>query len=267
MRLGIRLVLVAMLVAGASCSSESNTTTGDHGGGGGGGTGGSGTGGSVTGGSAGSATGGVSGSGGSGGAQSGAGGTAGSSTGGAAGSVSGAGGSAGRAGATACERDDDCVVAQTYSATGCCSRGCGVALNGQWVLNEPCATANHTADPVPTSCNTGCALCPQDPRCQVVFDAICLDGTCTAVTEIGPCAVDDDCVLAIDYESQFGGCCGCESVASRTTLEHAPCIAPASDPRPQGCNPPPDTCTQTTCPMTCGTPMNLRCSAGRCASG
>jgi hypothetical protein len=204
----------------------------------------------------------------SGGGDGGGGGDAGSSSGGMAGSGAGAAGRSGAGGATSCARDDDCIVASTYSNTGCCSRGCGVALNADYVANEPCATADPMADPVPASCNTGCTPCPQDPRCPVVYDAICLSGTCTAVTQYGPCSDNRDCVLAIDYESQLGACCGCATVAAQATLDHAPCVVPESDPRPQGCEPtPPDICASTSCPITCNPPMNLRCDTGRCVSG
>jgi hypothetical protein len=101
-----------------------------------------------------------------------------------------------------------------------------------------------------------------------VHAAICLAGTCTAVTDYGPCSVNEDCVLAIDYESTLGACCNCKTVASRATTEHAECIVAASDPKPQGCEPSPaNACATVSCPATCTAPVNLRCEMGRCLSG
>jgi hypothetical protein len=161
--------------------------------------------------------------------------------------------------------DTDCVVAATFSSTGCCSRQCGVALNGEWVANEPCATTDAAADPVPDSCNTGCLLCPAaDPRCEVVHGAICAGGTCTLVTTNGPCASEDDCVLAIDYETTLGACCDCPLSASKKTLEHAECIVPVGDTRPTGCDVSPlDACDTVSCPTTCPA-ATTHCMNGRC---
>lgn len=283
---GGRAFLLSLLVVAACSSSSSDSssgrggaagdagTTSGSGGKGGSSTGGAGTGGSGTSGESGSGASGDAGSGNAGAAgsasgQSGSAGAAGSSSGGMGGSIAGGGGRSGAGGErTSCSRDDDCVVAATYANTGCCSRGCGVALNGDWVEQEPCATADPMTDPVPASCNTGCTPCPQDPRCPTVHDAICLSGTCTAVTDNGPCSANTDCVLAVDYTSQFGACCGCPTVASQATIDHAPCIVPVSEPEPAGCEPsPPDICASTSCPITCNPPMNLRCDAGRCVSG
>jgi len=230
-------------------------------------------------GASGSGTGGASGAGASGGMASGTGGVSGSSDGGAAGSaVSGASGSSGSAGSsdgggsgaggsatsTACAVDDDCVVAATYSSTGCCSRGCGFALNGEWVANEPCATADPIADPVPPSCNTGCSMCPAgDPRCPVSYGAVCRGGTCTLVTPNGPCATDADCVIAVDYQSTSGACCDCTLGASKETLAHNPCIVEVGQPKPAGCEPTPvGVCDTVGCP-TCGQPTT-RCIDGVC---
>ncbi len=226
---------------------------------------------SGTGGTSGSATGGTSGSsaGGTSGSDTGGtsgGGAGGMSRGGDGGSNAGRGGSSGAGGSssTSCAVDDDCVVAQTYSTTGCCSRGCGFALNGDWVANEPCATADPMADPVPASCSTGCQLCPADPRCEPVHGAVCLRGTCTAVTSNGPCTTDDDCVLGIDYESTLGACCDCPLATSTETLEHDACIVPFGEPKPNGCETyPVDACVTAGCPITCAMPRTT-CLNGRC---
>jgi len=251
--------------AGTGGTAGSGTGGGDAGRSGSGGSSGSGVGGSAgagTGGASGAGTGAMSGAGN--GGKSGAGGSAGD-----AGS-SGDGGSSGAAGAspaTSCSVDADCVVASTFSSTGCCSRQCGVALNGEWVATEPCATTDLMTDPVPESCSTGCLLCPAaDPRCEVVHGAVCIRGTCTLVTDNGPCVTDDDCVLAIDHESTRGACCDCPLSASKETLEHNECIVPVGDPKPAGCDVSPlDACDTAGCPVMCGIP-STRCTNGHCGA-
>jgi hypothetical protein len=192
----------------------------------------------------------------------------GGATGGEAGTA-GAGGSAGAAGggnpSTACTVDDDCVVAEVYSPTGCCSRRCGTALNGEFVASDPCSTVDAATDPVPEECSTGCTLCPAaDPRCPHEFGALCVSGTCMLVTSNGPCETEDDCVLAVDYETTLGACCNCAISASKATLASADCIVAQGEPKPSGCDlEPVDACASVSCPAACAEP-STGCSANRC---
>jgi len=235
------------------------------------GSGSGGTAGGGTGGASGAGSGAVSGAGAGAVSGAGVGGTAGAGVGGTTAGDAGTSGSAGSSGsagtsaATACSVDTDCVVAATFTSTGCCSRQCGVALNGEWVANEPCATTDPAVDPVPASCSTGCTLCPAaDPRCLVVHGAVCAAGACTLVTDNGPCAADEDCVLAIDWESTRGACCDCPLSASKATLEHDECIVPVGEPQPAGCDvSPSDACDTAGCPAMCGIPTT-RCVNGSC---
>ena len=171
----VGIIVVSGFIAWA-CSDESTQSANGSGGGSGTAAGGDGTGGGAagadvaSGGSAGSnsSTGGSGGSNSSGGAA------------GAAGSSAGAGGTA--ISPLGCAKDDDCIVAYGHSNKGCCFRGCGSAYNRDYVAAEPCVTANAMIDPVPASCDTGCAMCPAS-QCQQVYGAVCLAGKCTSVTQ------------------------------------------------------------------------------------
>ncbi len=164
----------------------------------------------------------------------------------------------------ACMKDEDCILAVGHSTTGCCSRGCLSAFNRTYVATEPCVSADPMTDPVPASCDTGCMLCPGS-QCQQVYGAVCLAGRCTNVTQYGPCASDDDCVVAIDYASEQGGCCSCPEIASKLLLAKDHCVVPKGQPKPDGCAPTPaGVCATLGCPGQCANPTMLKCTMGMC---
>src|SRR6185295_3352149 len=95
--------------------------------------------------------------------------------------------------------------------------------------------------------------------------AVCLEGRCTSVTQVGPCTTDADCVVAVDYASQQGGCCSCPEIAPKLLLEHDPCVVLAGQPKPAGCAPmPANVCASLTCPAQCSEPAAPKCTMGRC---
>jgi hypothetical protein len=245
---------------GATQSSSANggssgTSTGSSGDATQGGTGGSGTT-AGSGGSAGSSST-TAGSGGSGGSTSGSGGS------GVGGSSSGGGGAGGSSlSALGCSKDTDCIVAYAHSSKGCCARGCGSAFNKDYVAADPCVTANEMTDPVPASCDTGCLQCPGS-RCQEVYGAVCLMGQCTSVTQFSPCTVDADCVVAVDYTSEQGGCCSCAEVTNKLVLANDRCVVAKGQPKPDGCTAG-DICKSLGCPAQCPTFGALKCDKGVC---
>jgi hypothetical protein len=168
-------------------------------------------------------------------------------------------------GALDCTVDDDCIVADAHSNTGCCSRGCGSAFNKAYVAADPCVSANPMTDPVPASCDTGCLACPGS-HCQEVYGAVCQAKKCTSITQYGPCATDDDCILVVDYTSDQGGCCSCPEVATKLVLTNNRCIVKKGQPRPDGCAPSPaDICNGLGCPAQCASPTTLKCTNGMCS--
>jgi hypothetical protein len=207
--------------------------------------------------------------GGSGGSSSSVGGSGGSGTGGgASGAAGSSAGSSGAGGASIsaleCTKNDDCIVAYGHTNKGCCFRGCGSAYNRNYVASEPCVSADATSDPVPASCDTGCTACPGS-QCQQVFGVVCLAGQCTSVTQYGPCATDDDCVVAVDYASQQGGCCSCPEITTKLVLANDRCIVLKGQPKPDGCAPmPAGTCDSLGCPAQCPNPTMLKCDKGLC---
>jgi hypothetical protein len=226
----------------------------DHGGSGGSGTT------TGSGGSAGSSS--TSGSsGGAGGSSSGSGGSGGSGVAGSSSGASGAGGAS--VSALGCSKDTDCIVAYAHSNKGCCFRGCGSAFNKDYVAADPCVSANEMTDPVPASCDTGCLQCPAS-HCQDVYGAVCLMGQCTSVTQYGPCAVDEDCVVATDYSSDQGGCCSCSEITNKLVLADNKCIVAKGQPKPDGCAPTADQCKSLGCPAQCPSFGALKCVKGAC---
>jgi len=204
---------------------------------------------------------------GSGASGSGASGSGASGSGGGASGAAGAGGSSGTGGATGaltCAKNEDCIVAYGHANKGCCFRGCGSAYNRDYVKSEPCVSADNASDPVPASCDTGCLACPAS-HCQDVYGAVCVAGQCTSVTQYGPCATNDDCVLAIDYASTTGGCCSCPEIATKLLIANDRCVVLDGQPKPQGCAPTPaGVCDTLGCPATCGRPTMLKCDKGMC---
>jgi hypothetical protein len=193
--------------------------------------------------------------------------TMGSGDSGVAGSSSGGAGAGGSSlSALGCAKDTDCIVAYAHSSKGCCFRGCGSAFNKDYVAAEPCVSANEMTDPVPASCDTGCLQCPGS-QCQQVFGAVCLMGQCTSVTQYGPCTVDDDCVQAIDYTSDQGGCCSCPEITNKLVIADNHCVVPKGQPKPDGCAPTADHCKGLGCPAPCPSFTTLKCDKGTCKSG
>jgi hypothetical protein len=246
--------------SGADSTQSSNAQGGASGTGGAGGTvvasaGGTSGAGTDHGGSAGSS----SNAGDSGGSSSGAGaaGAAGSSAG------SSAAGGGGSSSPLACAKNEDCIIATGHSNKGCCYQ-CSSAYNRNYVATEPCVSADAMSDPVPASCDTGCSLCPAS-HCQDVHGAACVAQQCTVVNQYGPCFADDDCVVAVDYASQQGGCCSCPEVAPKLLLANDRCVVLKGQPKPDGCAPTPvGICNGLGCPAQCPNPTNLKCVKGAC---
>lgn len=137
--------------------------------------------------------------------------------------------------ATACKTIDDCVIATVFENTGCCARtDCGSAFNRDWVLNEPCASADASKDPVPLSCSMGCAACPAS-HCTEPVGVACNSGRCETISMEGPCATDADCVLAIDYTTVSGACCSCTEVVSKAFEVAESCVELEGAAKPASC--------------------------------
>jgi hypothetical protein len=256
------LGLVVSLLAASACSGNTGS---DASGAAGKASGGSASGGGSSGGSV-SHAGSASGGGASGGSVN----TGGSSSSGGSVSSGGTGnataGASGAAGdSKACQSVDDCVIASVFGNAGCCTRtDCGGGYNRAWVLSEPCASANQSTDPVPASCSQGCLACPAS-QCAEPVGVLCTSGQCQAVTQEGPCSTDADCVLALDYSTSSGDCCGCPEVVSKAYDEAVKCVAPLGAPKPAGCMSS-ETCASVGCPANCPqlTPV---CKTGRCMPG
>lgn len=197
----------------------------------------------------------------SGGAAGGSGDSAGGSvTAGSAGTAAGGSGSS-----TACKTVDDCVIANVFGHSGCCTRtDCGSALNRDWVLNEPCASADISKDPVPASCSQGCNLCPAS-HCTEPVGALCTAGTCETISMEGPCASDADCVLAIDYTTVQGACCGSTEVVSKAFEAAKTCVELDGAAKPANCTVVGGSCEAIDCaPVAKQKPV---CTTGRCTAG
>ena len=167
--------------------------------------------------------------------------------------------------ATACNTIDDCVIATVFVSTGCCARpDCGRALNRDWVLNDPCASADVSQDPVPQSCSKGCSACPAS-HCSEPVGVACNSGKCQTISMEGPCATDADCVLAIDYTTVLGACCGCTNVVSKAFEAAEGCVEPEGAAKPASCTPPSGDCTAIDC-APCAKPKPT-CEMGRCVPG
>ncbi len=190
------------------------------------------------------------------------------------GSASGAGGAASAgspAGGTqstdsaACKTIDDCVIATVFGHSGCCARtDCGSAFNRDWVLNEPCASSDASTDPVPESCSKGCQLCPAS-HCTEPVGVACNSGKCQTISMEGPCATDADCVLAIDYTTVSGACCGCAEVVSKAFEGAESCVELQGAAKPASCTPAGVTCGVVDCvPCAKSKPV---CQMGRCVAG
>ena len=267
--LGLGLALLAAQACGGTTGSNGNAVAGSagslaksvggagHGGGGarnvdtnGGGTEKAGT---ASGGTAsgGNASGGIA-----------SGGTAGAGTAGAGGTSSGGGQSTD---STACQTVDDCVIATVFGSSGCCARtDCGTALNRDWVLNEPCASSDQGTDPVPASCSQGCNLCPAS-HCAEPVGALCTAGKCQTVSMEGPCTSDSDCVLAVDFTSLEGACCGCTEVVSKAFEAADGCVELDGATKPANCTVVGGSCATVDCGI-CPKPKPT-CSLGRCVPG
>jgi hypothetical protein len=164
--------------------------------------------------------------------------------------------------ATACETIDDCVIATVYGNSGCCARtDCGSALNRDWVLNEPCASADVAKDPVPQSCSKGCNACPAS-HCEEPVGVACNAGQCQTISMEGPCATDADCVLALDYTMISGACCGCVEVVSKAFEAAESCVELDGAPKPAGCTVTNGNCAVIDC-AACAKPKPT-CEMGRC---
>jgi len=263
------IVIVTGSIAWACSGGDSTQASNGSGGGSGTATGGAGIGAgaagsdATSGGSAGSGS--STGPGGAAGSGSSTGGSGGSSSAGGAGGAAGASAGAGGASVSAlgCAKDEDCIVAYGHSNKGCCFRGCGSAYNRDYVAAEPCVSANAMTDPVPTSCDTGCLQCPGS-QCQQVFGAICLAGQCTSVTQFSPCATDSDCVVAVDYASEQGGCCSCPEITTKHVLASDRCVVLKGQPKPDVCVPAATFCNMFGCPAQCPNPTVLKCDKGIC---
>jgi hypothetical protein len=191
-----------------------------------------------------------------------------SSVAGASGAAGTSAGSSGAGGASisafGCAKDDDCIVGYGHINKGCCYRGCGSAYNRNFVASDPCTSSDPMSDPVPASCDTGCTACPAS-QCQVVYGSTCLAEQCTSVTQYGPCATDDDCVVAVDYASQQGGCCSCPEITNKLVLANNRCIVLKGQPKPDGCAPTPaGVCNTLGCPAQCPNPTILKCDKAVC---
>jgi len=164
-----------------------------------------------------------------------------------------------------CETVDDCVIATVFGSSGCCARtDCGTALNRDWVLNEPCASSDQTTDPVPASCSQGCNLCPAS-HCAEPVGALCTLGKCQTVSMEGPCTSDADCVLAVDFTSLEGACCGCTEVVSKAFEAADGCVELDGATKPANCTVVGGSCATVDCGI-CPKPKPT-CSLGRCVPG
>ena len=162
--------------------------------------------------------------------------------------------------ATACKTRDDCVIATVFTGTGCCARtDCGSAFNRDWVLKAPCASSDPAKDPVPASCSQGCAACPAS-HCEEPVGVECNAGKCQPISLEGPCSTDADCVLAIDYTTVLGSCCGCAEVVSKAFEAVESCVELTDAAKPGGC-------MSSACTIDCAacTVPQPTCTMGRCA--
>jgi hypothetical protein len=256
--LGAGLVLLAVAACGGSSHTDANAGAGKAGGAGAETTA---AGSTSTGGSS-SSGGGTANSGGS--AGKGGDVSSGGSVSGAAGAAS-AGTNAGGAqstDSTACKTLDDCVIATVFGHSGCCARtDCGSAFNRDWVLNEPCASSDAGKDPVPQSCSAGCQLCPAS-HCTEPVGVACNSGKCQTISMEGPCTTDADCVLAIDYTTVSGACCGCTEVVSKAFEAAESCVELDGAAKPASCTVAGGSCAAVDCaPCAKSKPT---CEMGRC---
>lgn len=256
--LGVGFALLAAVACGGSSASDGHSVAGNAGDAG---SAGSGLSSSGTSNHAGSSS--SSGSNAIGGAS--AGGTKSDGGGGQTTNLGGAGANAGGAdNPTACQTVDDCVIATVFGNTGCCARtDCGSALNRDWVLEEPCASADASKDPVPDSCSKGCQLCPAS-HCTEPVGVQCNAGKCETISMEGPCKTDADCELAIDYTTVSGACCNCAEVVSKAFDETEACIVAEGGAKPAGCELASGACN-VAC-VACAKPTP-KCDAGRCVPG
>ena len=259
--LGVGLALLAVQACGGSSDSNNNGAAGSAGNASTAGTAGADTSssGSSSHAGSGSTSGGAANSGGTG-----SGGIA--ATAGSAGTAASAGTTAGGAGSsTACKTVDDCVIASVFGHSGCCTRAdCGSALNRDWVLSEPCASADISKDPVPASCSQGCDQCPAS-HCTEPVGALCTAGKCETISMEGPCATDADCVLALDYTTVEGACCSCTEVVSKAFEAADSCVELDGAAKPANCTVVGGSCAAIDC-APCAKPKPV-CTMGRCGPG
>ena len=265
--LGIGLVLLAMSACGGNSQTEGTTKAGSSGSAGAAATAGGTTstaGAEATSGGSTSKAGSVNSGGGavnSGGTASGAGNASGGTANNAGANAGGAQGSD----SSACATVDDCVIATVFGHSGCCARtDCGSAFNRDWVLKEPCASSDAGQDPVPESCSKGCQLCPAS-HCTEPVGVACNSGRCQTISMEGPCASDADCVLAIDYTTVAGGCCGCAEVVSKAFEATESCVELEGAAKPASCTVASGNCAVIDC-AACAKPKPV-CQMGRCVAG
>jgi hypothetical protein len=168
-----------------------------------------------------------------------------------------------------CDNDDECLVVHVL---GSCCGDCESSYHRDWVESEPCVIEVDFEGTVPDGCRPDPADCPggcPGYECPEQFGAACVEGRCHVVTEYGPCASDDDCVLAVHYTPRGipEACCGCPEVTPMVRVESDECIVLDGESRPAACELDTPSCADVTCPDPpddCDRPSSITCKYNNC---